>query len=154
MKKTQRIKERLNSHRELLEKLAALKQELEFAAEAYGSPRALDYSGMPRGSGDGTSQTERVVLRKMALEERVRQKEAEVADDWAELEPFVEQLAPAETLVLNLRYFYGAEWRDICQQIYGKRKDFDLEADKYMDKIFKTHGRALLALSDLYTGAP
>ena len=43
MKKTQAIKERLNAHREMLEKLATLKQELEYAADAYGSPRAIDF---------------------------------------------------------------------------------------------------------------
>ncbi len=151
MKKTQAIKERLNAHREMLEKLATLKQELEFAMEAYGSPGAIDYSGMPHGSGDGTSPTERVVMRKVALEEKVRQKETDIANDWAELEPFVERLAPAETLVINLRYYYGAEWRDICQKIYGKHSEYELEADQYMGKMFRTHGRALLNLADLYT---
>lgn len=151
MKKTQAIKERLNAHKEMLEKLATLKQELEFAEDAYGSVRAIDYEGMPRGSGDGTSQTERVVLRKIALEEKVRLKEKEIADDWAELEPIVERLAPAETLVINLRYYYGAEWREIAQRLYGKRKDYDIKADKNMDKVFKTHGRALLNLSELFT---
>ena len=154
MKKTQAIKERLNAHREMLEKLATLKQELEFAEESYGSTRAIDYSGMPRGGGDGTSQTERVVLRKIALEEKVRQKEKEIADDWATLETYVEQLAPAETLVINLRYYYGAEWREICQRIYGKHDDYELEADQYMDKMFRTHGRALLNLAELYTHKP
>lgn len=149
MKKTQAIKERLNAHRELLEKLATLKQELEFAEESFGSPRAIDYSGMPHGSGDGTSQTERVVLRKIALEEKVAQKEREIADNWAALEPYVESLAPAETLVINLRYYYGAEWKEINQRLYGKRKDFDEEVDKYMDKVFKTHGRALLNLAEI-----
>lgn len=151
MKKTQAIKERLNAHREMLEKLATLKQELEFAEESLGSPRAIDYSGMPHGSGDGTSPTERVVLRKIALEEKVAQKEREIADNWLTLEPFVERLAPAETLVINLRYYYGADWKEINQRLYGKRKDFEEEVDRYMDKVFKTHGRALLNLSEIFT---
>lgn len=151
MKKTQAIKERLNAHRELLEKLATLKQELEFAEESFGSIRAIDYSGMPHGSGDGTSPTERVVLRKIALEEKVAQKEREIADNWLTLEPFVERLAPAETLVINLRYYYGADWKEINQRLYGKRKDFEEEVDRYMDKVFKTHGRALLNLSEIFT---
>ena len=99
-------------------------------------------------------ETERVVLRKVALEERVKQKENEIAADWAELEPFVERLAPSETLVINLRYYYGAEWREICQRIYGKHDDYELEADQYMDKMFRTHGRALLNLAELYTHKP
>lgn len=149
MKKTQAIKERLNAHRELLEKLATLRQELEFAEESFGSPRAIDYSGMPHGSGDGTSPTERVVLRKIALEEKVRQKEEEIANNWLTLEPFVEKLAPAETLVINLRYYYGADWKEINQRLYGKRKDFEEKIDRYMDKVFKTHGRALLNLAEI-----
>lgn len=151
MKKTQAIKERLNAHREMLEKLDALRLELEAAVDAFGDPGAIDYSGMPHGSGDGTSKTERVVLRKIAIEEKVAQKEQEIADDWAELEPYVERLAPAETLVINLRYYYGAEWREIALRLYGKRKDYDDEADKYMDKVFKTHGRALLNLAEIFT---
>lgn len=151
MKKTQAIKERLNAHREMLEKLDALRLELEAAVDAFGDPGAIDYSGMPHGSGDGTSKTERVVLRKIAIEEKVAQKEQEIADDWAELEPYVERLAPAETLVINLRYYYGAEWREIALRLYGKRKDYDDEAEKYMDKVFKTHGRALLNLSEIFT---
>ena len=154
MKKTQAIKERLNAHREMLTKLEALKQELQFIIDTYGSPRAIDYSGMPHGSGDGTSETERVVFKKIAIEERVQKKESEITADWAELEPYVDQLAPAETLVINLRYYYGAEWREIALHLYGKRRDYDVEADKYMDKVFKTHGRALLNLSELFTPPP
>lgn len=154
MKKTQAIKERLNAHREMLTKLEALKQELQFIIDTYGSPRAIDYSGMPHGSGDGTSETERVVFKKIAIEERVQKKESEITADWAELEPYVDQLAPYETLIINLRYCHGAEWREICQRIYGKHDDYELEADQYMDKMFRTHGRALLNLAELYTHKP
>lgn len=154
MKKTQAIKERLNAHREMLTKLEALKQELQFIIDTYGSPRAIDYSGMPHGSGVGTSETEPVVFKKIAIEERVQKKESEITADWATLETYVEQLAPAETLVINLRYYYGAEWREIALHLYGKRRDYDVEADKYMDKVFKTHGRALLNLSELFTPPP
>lgn len=151
MKKTQAIKERLNAHREMLEKLATLKQELQFIIDTYGSPRAIDYSGMPHGSGDGTSETERVVFKKIAIEERVQKKESEITADWAELEPYVDQLAPYETLIINLRYCHGAEWREICQRLYDKHDDFEEELDQYMNRLFKTHGRALLNLAKLYT---
>jgi hypothetical protein len=151
MKKTQPIKERLNAHRDALEKLEALKLELEYAEESYGCCKATNYSGMPGGSGGykGTSETEVKVGRKIELEEKVRRKQTEINRDWDELEPMVEDLTPIETLIVNLRYRYGEEWDAVCFAVFGKRKDYDLELDRYMNKMFKIHGRALLALSDM-----
>lgn len=152
-KKTSPTKERLNAHRDLLEKLAALKQELEFAELQYGDVRSPNYDGMPHGKPDPRrSPMVETVIRKIELEERVARKEAEIAEDWKKLEPFVEQLKPIETLVINLRYYYGGEWEEVCFQIYGKRKDYTIEVDRYMNRTFKIHGRALLTLSALMEG--
>ena len=134
----------------MLEKLATLKQELEYAEDAYGSIRSPDFSGMPRGSSDPSkSPIVEAVIRKMDLEERVERKEAEIAADWAELEPFIEQLQPIETLVINLRYYYGAEWESVCFSLYGNCRDYSIEVDRYMNRTFKIHGSALLNLSAL-----
>ena len=154
MKKTQPIKERLNAHRDALEKLEALKLELEYAEESYGSAKSPNYSGMPGGGGNKrTSETEQIVGRKIELEEKVRRKQAEIDRDWDELEPMVEGLAPIETLIVNLRYRYGEDWDTICFAVFGRRKDYDLELDRYMNKMFKIHGRALLALSEMASTA-
>lgn len=153
MKKPSPTKERLNAHRGMLEKLATLRQELEYAEDAYGSIRSPDFSGMPRGSSDPSkSPMVEAVIRKIELEERIKRKEAEIAADWAELEPFIEQLQPIETLVMNLRYYYGAEWEGVCFNLYGKRRDYAIEVDRYMNRTFKIHGRALLTLSSLMEG--
>ena len=137
----------------MLEKLAALKQELEFAEQSYGDVKSPNYDGMPKSQGDPRrSPMVEAVIRKMELEERVKKKEAEIAADWAELEPFIEQLQPIETLVMNLRYYYGAEWEDVCFNLYGKRRDYTIEVDRYMNRTFKIHGRALLTLSSLMEG--
>ena len=137
----------------MLEKLAALKQELEFAEQSYGDVKSQNYDGMPKSQGDPRrSPMVEAVIRKMELEERVERKEAEIAADWAEIEPFIEQLQPIETLVMNLRYYYGAEWDDVCFNLYGKRRDYTIEVDRYMNRTFKIHGRALLTLSALMEG--
>lgn len=134
----------------MLEKLATLKQELEFAEQSYGDVKSPNYDGMPKSQGDPRrSPMVEAVIRKMELEERVKRKEAEIAADWAEIEPFIEQLQPIETLVMNLRYYYGAEWDDVCFNLYGKRRDYTIEVDRYMNRTFKIHGRALLTLSAL-----
>jgi len=147
MKKTQPIKERLNSHRDMLEKLEALKVELEYT---YGACKGSNFSGMPGGGGyKGTSEPEVLTDRITELKKKVSQKEDEIATNWDELEPLVEKLKPIETLIVNLRYRYGEEWDDVCFAVFGKRSDYLDEIDRYMNKMFKTHGRALLELAEM-----
>ena len=151
MKKTKPIKERLNNHREMLEKLKALQTELEFAEKQFGAPRSTNLTGMPGGKGyNGTSETEAVVIRKIELETKVKRQQEKIDEDWAELEPLIEQLKPVVTLVINLRYRYGGEWSDVCKGLYGRRHDYETELDSYMNRTFKTHGRALLTLSEMF----
>lgn len=150
MKKTQPIKERLNAHLEMLEKLDSLKLELQFAEDQYGNCKSQNFSGMPSGgTHNRTSETELIVNRKIELENKVKKKQAEIARDWAELEPLIEQLKPIETLIMNLRYLYGNEWEDVCFAVFGKCKDYTYEIDSYMNRMFKTHGRALLCLAEM-----
>lgn len=150
MKKTQAIKKRLNAHLDMLEKLEALKLELEYAKEQYGACKGSDFSGMPGGGGDKrTSEPEVKASRKIELEEKVSKKQTEIDKDWAELVPLVEKLKPIETLIINLRYRYGGEWDDVCRAVFGRRKDYELELDRYMNSMFKMHGRALLTLSEI-----
>ena len=105
---------------------------------------------MPSGSGGKrTSEEERLYQRKVELEKKAERQQAEIDRDWAELEPMVEQLKPIETLVMNLRYRYGNEWEDVCRAIFGRRSDYDVEIDRYMNMMYKAHGRALLALAEM-----
>ena len=148
MKKTQPIKERLNAHLDMIEKLNALKLELKFAYDTCKSP---NYSGMPGGGKSELNETEAAVQRKLEIEKKIEKKQAEIDKDWAELEPLIEQLKPMETLVMNLRYYYGGEWKDVCKSIYGRRKDYEWEIDRYMHNVFLTHGRALATLAKLFS---
>ncbi len=151
MKKTQYIKDRLNKHRKMLEKLCALKEEREFILEKYESPRSPNISGIPGGGNGEFTETEKIVHKKLELEEKIKVASEEIADDWAELSPLCNGLEPMQTLILNLRYQYGASWKDICKQIYGRREDYDGNMDLYMKRIFKEHGRALLFLSERHS---
>ena len=146
MKKTDQIKERLKGHLDMLEKLATTKLEIQ---HLYGSLSSPNFSGMPGGSGGKkTSEEERLYQRKEELEKKAEKQQEKIDRDWAELEPFVEQLKPIETLIMNLRYRYGDEWEDVCRAIFGRRSDYDVEIDRYMNKMFKAHGRALLELAE------
>lgn len=146
MKKTDTIKKRLNNHIKMLEKLAADKLELQ---HVYGTMKSPSFTGMPRGGGERMTEEERLYLRIEELQEKVKKKQAEIDRDWADLEPLIEQLDPIETLIMNLRYRYGGEWPDVCFTIFGKRKDYEIDVDKYQNSMFKTHGRALCSLADM-----
>lgn len=151
MKKTDPIKNRLQYHLELLEKLDSLKLEVNFAREQYSNIKIPSYSGIPGGGGaEKLTEPEARVFEVEKLEEKIRDQKKVVAQDWQELEPLIEQLKPIEALVLKLRYCYGGEWDDICEAIFGKRKHFELELDRYKNKMFKIHGRALVTLAEIY----
>ena len=146
MKKTQPIKDRLNDHLTMLEKLAATKLEIQ---HVYGSLKSPNYSDMPKGGGDRMSEEERLVERMQELEKKAERQQAEIDRDWAELEPLIEQLEPFQTLIMNLRYRYGEEWDDVCRSVFGRRSDYEYEVDHYMNKMYKAHGRALLLLAEM-----
>ena len=147
MKKTQPIKDRLNARLIMLEKLAAIKLEIQ---HVYGSLKSPSYSGMPGGGGNNrSSEEERLVELKEELEKKAEMQQAEIDRDWAELEPLMEKLEPFQTLIMNLRYRYGEEWENVCNAVFGRHSDYDIEVDHYMNKMYKAHGRALLQLADM-----
>lgn len=146
MKKTNAIKERLNGHRRLLQRLHAMEQELEYLRNP--GPKIPRLTHTPRGGGLPGDPVAEATDQIIELEKRMAQKRGEIEADWAELEPVVEDLQPVETLVVNLRYMHGAEWPEISRIIYGKADDYEVEIDRYLNKTFKIHGRALLTMAE------
>lgn len=146
MKKTQPIKDRLNDHLKMLEKLASTRLEIQYV---YSSIKGLNLSGMPGGGNRRTSEEERLYQQKEELEAKAARQQAEIDRDWAELAELIEHLDPFETLIMNLRYRYGEEWPDVCFTLFGKRSDYEVDVDKYENKMYKAHGRALSTLADL-----
>lgn len=151
MANTSDIKRRLNQHRNKAIECEIIRKELEYAEERYGEIKAVSFDGMPSGKGgDNGGPTERQVLRKIALEEKLKKREAELEADWRKLEPLMSVLSPTEALVIKMRYDYAEEWSEICRRIYGKNSDFKSERDGYYNRVFKVHGRALLALATIF----
>lgn len=152
MANTGEIKKRLNQHRNKAMACEAVRRELEYAIESLGYVQAVRYDSVPSGkTKNGESSTERQVLRKIALEEKLTKCENELEADWRKLEPLMSVLSPTEELVIKLRYDYAAEWPDVCRKVYGKNSDFEAEKDGYGNRVFKMHGRALLALAEIFT---
>lgn len=153
MASTAGVKQRLNTHRKMVEEYDNIRQELKIAIEKYGSLQGVSYDAMPKGSGgkSGNGKIENAVIRKINLEELLKRQGDRIESDWAELEPLVMELKPTEALIIRLRYKYATAWDEICRQLYGKKSDYAEEQGTYMNRIFNAHGRALLALAKLYT---
>lgn len=152
MADTDEIKRRLNRHRRKTIECEALRKEVEYAAERYGDIKSSNFDGLPSGKGGGNGgPTERTVLRKIELEEKLQRCETELEADWRLIEPLFEALTPTECLLIRLRYYYAADWTDVCKKIYGAKSDFEDEAEAYKNRIFKMHGRALLSLAKRFS---
>lgn len=151
MANTSEVKKRLNQHRKKATECETVRKELEYAIEKFGDVKAVAYDGMPKGGvGDSGGPTERVVMRKIALEEKLKKCEAELEADWRKLVPLMSVLSPTEELVITLRYDYAEEWPEICRRVYGAKADFEEERDVYSKRVFNIHGKALIALARFF----
>ena len=88
--------------------------------------------------------------RKMELEAKIRQKEAEEKAERRAIEAMTELMDdPDERLTIQLKYLDRAEWPDVTFALYGNRPDFADKADAYQRRMYRVHGRALLSLAEI-----
>lgn len=115
------------------------------------SPSSSNLTGMPSGSRDGSSKQERDTIKKLELEERLRDMYAEESNRREEIEGLIEQMdEPNEQTVIEMRYIDDAGWRSISVALHGKLPDYDEHEERYLKRTFKIHGRALQHLARIY----
>ena len=90
---------------------SALLEELEAAME---SPKAQKLTGMPRSGNGQDNPMEAMVARHIALQERYRDKLAELDAAQSAIEDAIEQLDSVERTLMRLRYIKGLKWEEIC----------------------------------------
>ena len=129
-KETDDIKRKLESFAALQRKIDNAIGRLESLTLTMGSPSTPNLTGLPSGGGDGTSKTERQVIRKLELEELIDRMEK-----------------PDEQTVIQMRYLDGSRWWPICAALYSNEADYAEKADKYLKRTFKLHGSALQTLA-------
>lgn len=110
----QDIKKKLNSYRELKAEALQLQEELRRLELLMGSPMGPNLSGMPRGSSEPSSPTERLAIKHIALEERYGAKLEKLATDQLEIEEMIERLEPTERRLARYRYIDGLNWEEVC----------------------------------------
>ena len=147
-KETDAIKERLQSYAALQRRLDNKIERLVYLESITGSPSSPNLSGMPRGSGNGNSKTERQIIQKEELKSEIKDMTRREYKERTELERLVKEMQdPDEQTVIEMRYFDNVKWRPICDALYSSNPDYIDKVDKYMKRIFKIHVSALQTLT-------
>ena len=147
---THDIKERLGKYTRLLREIDNQYERLGRMEISMAAPPGPDMTGMPRGSGTPTDRTGMMVLRKLEIEEQIKERLTEEREERAALEAMIRQVEnPDERAVLRLRYFDRADWDGICAVLFSDRQDYLERIDSYQNRTYKAHGRALLRMAEI-----
>lgn len=147
-KETEKIKKKLEHYTTYQRRIDNLIERLEYLEATMGSPSTPNLSGEPSGGGDGTSKTERQVLKKLELEQQIRDMIAGEERERKELEALISLMGkPDEQTVIEMRYLDGAKWWAISAALYGNEADYDEREQRYLKRTFKIHGSALQSLA-------
>lgn len=146
--KTKQIKEHLGKYLKLLREIDNQTERLDRMEAVYGSPPGPDRSGMPRAKGGISDRVSSSVMKKMELEDRIKELEAEERRENEAIELMIRQLDdPDERAVIRLHYFDRAPWDDTTAALFGDRPDYIDRMEAYQRRTYRLHGRALLKLA-------
>lgn len=147
-KETDAIKKRLEDYAAYQRKIDNQIERLETLTATMGSPSTPNLSGLPSGGGDGTSKTERQILKKIELEEKIRAMIQQESQWRGELQALIDMIkSPDEQTVIEMRYFDREKWWAISAALFGNEPDYDEHERRYLKRTFKLHGSALQALT-------
>ena len=143
------IKERLGEYTRLLREIDNQYERLGLMEMTMAAPPGLSMTGMPRGSGTPSDRTGLMVMRKMELEEQIKERLAEEREERAALEAMIRQVENPDERAVRLRYFDRADWDGICAVLFSDRQDYLERIDSYQNRTYKAHGRALLRMAEI-----
>lgn len=151
-KKTDAIKEKLQHYATFQRRIENKIERLVYLESVMGSPSSPNLTGLPGGSGDGSSKTERQVVQKDELIQAIRDMQQEEYDERMELELLIGKMRnPDEQTVIEMRYFDHARWWAVCAALFGDMEDYEEHEKRYLKRTFKIHGSALQSLAKIYT---
>lgn len=150
-KETDEIKALLKAYTTLQERIDNTEARIACLELSMGAPSTPNMTGMPGGSRDGSSKTERDYIKKEELEEKLGDMYAEENRRREEIEGLVELMRkPKEQTVIEMHYLDGAKWRPISVALFGEEPDYDENEERYLKRTFKIHGSALQTLARIY----
>lgn len=150
-KETDAMKEKLQHYANFQRRIENKIERLVYLESVMGSPSSPNLSGLPGGSGDGSSKTERQVTQKDELEQEIKDLQLEEYNERKELELLIGKMKnPDEQIVIEMRYFDHARWWAVCAALFGDMDDYDEHEKRYLKRTFKIHGSALQSLTKIY----
>lgn len=150
-KETDEVKKKLEHYATYQRRIDNLIERLEYLESTMGSASTPNLSGLPSGGGDGSSKTERQVLKKLGLQQAIQNMIADEAEERKELEGMIELMPkPDEQIVIEMRYLDGAKWQQVSDALYSMETDYEERGSTYLKRTFKLHGSALQTLARIY----
>ena len=150
-KETDAIKEKLQQYATYQRRIENKIERLVYLESVMGSPSSPNLTGLPGGSGDGSSKTERQVVQKDELIQAIRDMQQEEYDERMELELLIGKMKnPDEQTVIEMRYFDHARWWAVSAALFGDMEDYEEHEKRYLKRTFKIHGSALQSLAKIY----
>lgn len=108
----------------------------------YRSPSDID--GMPHGSGGTTDSTANSAIRDISLVRKLESLKKLIDEEEAKIESILALLPKAnQKTVIRIKYYQRYEWDDVALFMYGDKRDYAGNSDKYKTKAQKVHGAAL-----------
>ncbi len=142
--------------KEYLKKHLRKHEELETTIIRYNALLNKDDISSPAGKtglsigGTLVSAVENAVCNKIFAEEKIKRLEKDLAEQSKIINSIFERLeSPYEKLVMQMRYEDKLEWDEIRGEIFGNRRDYSTNVEKYNDKVFRIHGAALKHMKEL-----
>ena len=149
--RNRRNKERLQHYATFQRRIENKIERLVYLESVMGSPSSPNLTGLPGGSGDGSSKTERQVVQKDELIQAIRDMQQEEYDERMELELLIGKMKnPDEQTVIEMRYFDHARWWAVSAALFGDMEDYEEHEKRYLKRTFKIHGSALQSLAKIY----
>ena len=134
--------------KEYLKKHLRKREELETTIIRYNALLNKDDISSPTGT--LVSTVENAVCNKIFAEEKIKRLEKDLAEQSKIINSLFEKLDnPYEKLVMQMRYEDKLEWDEIRGAIFGNRRDYSINVEKYNDKVFRIHGAALKHMKEL-----
>jgi len=150
-KETDEIRKLLEAYPKLQKRIDNTEKRLDCLNISMGAPSIPNLTGMPSGSRDGSSKTERDVIRKEELEGKLRDMYAEENRLREEIEGLIELMRkPNEQTVIEMHYLDNAKWWPICEALYRDEPDYEKDKQKFLKRTFRIHGSALQTLARIY----
>lgn len=150
-KETDAIKALLSAFIKLRKRIDNTEKRLEALELSVGAPSGQNYSGMPKGGGDRSSEQERYAIKKDEIQEKLDNMYAEENRRREEIEDLIERMEkPNEQTVIEMHYLDGAKWWPICAALFEDEPDYEENAQRYLKRTFKIHGSALQTLAKIY----